>query len=244
MENQFATGINGLFESTSWLQFDILLLGIAAFLLAVKLVIFILDNLSRQSSFATSTRKALEFVLEHIEPFLILTVIAYFISINFVLHTLIVILLVVGGYRQIRDYITGMALRYNGALLNGSNISIGDVHGEIENLRRLGVHIKSKDASHFYSYAKLYDKGFTIHANDAFGGYYPLKVKLTGNEQSLSQLRSIIINSPFSDEYNTVRIDNSDDFAKEATLSVHLRKTAHLEDLKILLRSKGYECPK
>jgi len=194
MQNDFATRIDGIFGSTSWLQFGVLILFVVLLILGIKLLIFILENLSHRSAFTTRSKSVLQFILDHVEPFIILLLLGYFISINYTLHTLIVVFLVIGGYRQIRDYITGKALKYNGALVNGSHISIGDVKGEIGDLRRLGVQIKSKDAIHFFSYAKLYDKGFKIHANDAFGGYYALSVSLIGEDRSLTKLRSIIMN--------------------------------------------------
>ena len=242
MQYDFATRMDGMFESTSWFQFGILILFIVILILGIKLLIFIFDNLSHQSAFTTSSRSILQFILDHIEPFIIIILLGYFISINYTLHILIVALLTLGGYRQIRDYITGKALKYTGALDNGSHISIGDVDGEIGDLRRLGVQVKTKDAIHFYSYARLYDKGFTIHANDAFGGYYSLSVSTTGEDLAVSRLRSIIINSPYSDAFNPVRIDENAENSNSAKLSVHLRKAVHLEDLKALLRSKGYEC--
>ena len=242
MQNDFATRIDGMFESTSWLQFGILILFIVLLILGIKLLIFIFDNLSHQSTFTTLCRSVFQFILDHIEPFIIVILLGYFISINYTLHILIVVFLVVGGYRQIRDYITGKALKYNGALVNGSNISIGDVNGEIGDLRRLGVQVKTKDAIQFYSYARLYDKGFTIHANDAFGGYYSLSVSMIGEDLDVSRLRSIIMNSPYSDAFNPVRIDDTTENSNSAKLSVHLRKAVHLEDLTALLRSKGYEC--
>jgi len=242
MQNNFATGMDGIFESTSWLQFGVLILFVVLLILGIKLLIFILDNLSHQSSFTTRSRSILQFILDHIEPLIILILIGYFISINYTLHTLIIVFLVVGGYRQIRDYITGKALKYNGALVNGSNISIGDVNGEIGDLRRLGVQVKSKDAIHFFSYARLYDKGFTIHANDAFGGYYTLTVSRIGQDLQIAKLKSIIINSPYSDEFNPVRINEKLANSNQVTLSVHLRKASHREDLKALLKTKGYEC--
>lgn len=242
MQNDFAINMDRIFESTSWFQFGVLILFVVLLLLGIKLLIFIFDNLSHQSTFATRSRRVLQFILDHIEPFIILILLGNFILINYTLHTLIVVLLVIGGYRQIRDYITGKSLKYNGALMNGSHISIGDVSGEIGDLRRLGVQVKAKDAVHFYSYARLYDKGFTIHANDAFGGYYPISVSLIGEDRSIGRLKSIIINSPYSDEFNPVRIDESSTQSSNVKLSVHLRKSDHLDHLKALLRFKGYDC--
>ncbi len=231
-----------MFETTSWFQFGILIIFVMLLILGIKLLIFIFDNLSHQSAVTALFRNVFQFILDHIEPFIILILLGYFISIHYTLHTLIILFLAVGGYRQIRDYITGKALKYNGALVNGSHISIGDVDGEIGDLKRLGVQVKAKDATHFYSYARLYDKGFTIYANDAFGGYYPLSVSMTGEDINTSRLRSIIMNSPYSDEFSPVRVDDSESDSNNVNLSVHLRKAVHLEDLKLLLRSKGYKC--
>lgn len=242
MQNDFSTGMEGMFESTSWFQFGVLILLIVLALLGIKLLIFILDNLSHQSGFTSKTKSVFQFVLDHVEPFIIILLLGYFISINYTLHALIVLFLAVGGYRQIRDYITGKALKYNGALVNGSHISIGTVDGEIGELRRLGVQVKAKDATHFFSYARLYDKGFTIHANDAFGGYYPLTISMIGEDINIPKVRSIIMNSPYSDEFSQVRIDDNPVNSNVVNLSVHLRRAIHLEDLKSLLRTKGYEC--
>ena len=236
------TGIEGIFESRSWIQFGVLIVLFAVVLLVIRLLIFVFDNLSHQSVVTSRLRSVLQFILDHIEPFILLFLLGYFITIDFILHTLIVVLLGIGGFRQIRDYITGQALKYNGSLAHGSNISIGNINGEVDDLLRLGVQIKSKDATYFYNYAKLYDEGFTVHAKDAFGGYSPLVVSQRGDVLSVDKVKSIIMHSPYSDDFNPIRLDEFNEQANRVKLNVHLRKAIHLEDLKALLSSKGYDC--
>lgn len=226
----------------SWLKFGILLAFLALIFLAIQLIIFILENLSRQSSVSSRIIAALNFILEHVEPVIILIVLAYFLSINLVFHSLLLIVLVIGGYRQIRDYITGKALRYGGSLRIGNRLTIGDLSGEVGAMNRFGFQLKENEIVHYIHYAKLYDQGFSVQAQDAFRGFYALEIAKPTGGMDLSDLTSLIFNSPFTDNHSEIKPIDYTPEANKVRMSIHLRNETHLDDLKAYLEQKGYEC--
>ena len=227
---------------TTWLKFGVLVAILILIYLAIQLIIFILENLSRQSSASSRIVNALYFILEHVEPIVVLIVVAYFLSINLVLHSIIMILLVVGGYRQIRDYITGKALLYGGSLRQGTRLTVGDLTGEVGEINRFGFQLKVQEVIHFINFAKLYDQDFAVQAQDAYRGFYAMDITSSKGEMNLSELTSLIFNSPFTDNHSEIKPIDYNPESRKVRLSIHLRNATHLDDLKAYLEQKGYKC--
>lgn len=228
-------------EST-WLKFGMLVAGLVILYLAIQLIIFILENLSRQSSVSSKIVDGLYFVLDHVEPIIVLIVVGYFLSINLVLHSIILTLLAVGGYRQIRDYITGKALLYGGSLRKGTRLSTGDLTGEVGEIHRFGFQLKVNEVIHHINYAKLYDQDFAVQAQDAFRGFYAMDISRPKEAIDLTELTSLIFNSPFTDNHSEIKPIDYNRESNKVRLSIHLRNASHLDDLKAYLEQKGYKC--
>jgi hypothetical protein len=89
-------------------------------------------------------------------------IIAAFININFEIHALVIILLVVLTYRQIRNYVEGLFLRVHPLFAIGAMVSCGKIEGKIIRIAHLGVMLSTVAGERFVWNSSFDKSGFTI----------------------------------------------------------------------------------
>ncbi|WP_375238187.1 hypothetical protein [Aurantibacter sp.] len=116
------------------------------------------------------TNKALRISLQKFKllfvPIASVLLLLDFISINYVPHTLILILICVFCYPTIKNYVSGIVFKINPLTTLNATIKIGNQRGEIKKMLPLGLVVNTKNGEQFINYTKVEEKGFLIHSKE------------------------------------------------------------------------------
>lgn len=146
------------------------LLTLIAFLIAcywlLKLVIYLIENIGRKTGIKRTILAIIEKVLLIFKPVATALILLDFISINYITHSLLLIIVSVFGYKHIKNYINGVFLKINPLIKKGALIEIGSNQGEIKDLMLFGLVINSETGERFFNYSMIENNGFSVKSNE------------------------------------------------------------------------------
>ncbi|MBT8219967.1 MAG: hypothetical protein KJP00_09080 [Bacteroidia bacterium] len=234
--------MEGIIEgSGNWFQFGLIIALSVGLILGIKVLHFIFDNSGINTGLARRSVKFLRRLPDYLEPVIVLMIATYFLSINPIMHLLILAVVFLFGYGQIKDYFTGKSMLYSNELPLRSRIEYGDKIGLIMDRSRFGIHIQTKDGVDFLRYSKLYQDGFKLNTLDTYGGYFEFQVDANNfGDMSIHDIKEMILQSPYSNILYDTQV-NSSVSPGQIQFNVHLRDESHLDDLKLFLKSNGVD---
>jgi len=131
----------------------------------VKLALFVIDNAGKKSVSNKKLVHALRKVLILYKPLAIIIILMGFISINYITHSLLLLVIGVFAYNQIKNYVQGVFLMINPLIQHGAMIQIGDYQGEIKKMLLLGLVLNTDVGERFMTYSNIESQGFAISSN-------------------------------------------------------------------------------
>lgn len=149
----------------SWKGLFYLLIGLIILFGIIKLVIRTIEKSAKKNlankQFIFWLRNSLFFYV----PVAVIIFILGFISINYITHTIIVVLSGVFAFPYIRNYLSGIIFRSNPLVNKGALIMSTNLEGEIKRLLVLGMIVNTEQGEQYLNYSSIEDYGFTIKSN-------------------------------------------------------------------------------
>ena len=111
---------------------------------------FVKELLSRASffgDFQKDIKAIINYLLLICEPIAVLIVVGIFILINPVFHGLLALLVLLGGYNHVKNYLNGRIVLYDPAISIGRRIKTKDIQGIISSTGRIGTPIANRQGT-------------------------------------------------------------------------------------------------
>lgn len=124
------------------------------------------------------------------EPVLIFIILFVLILINPILHGLILAAALVFTYQPIKNYIDGRVFIINNKIDIGQTINLNKEDGIIQEIRRLGIFLRTDSGSRFIYYSRLLNAEYTLPGNKSTGSFHQLL--LTSKTEQKTSYRNII----------------------------------------------------
>ncbi len=228
-------------------QFNWIELGLAAvFLLLVYFLLQFLQRIVSRAGFLRNMRFAIEDGIHQLllfyEPLAGIILIGILVFINPVLHGSLLILLILLGYKQLRNYVSGRVIRINKSLSAGKKIKVDNQQGIISVVGRQGIEIQTDEGLHFIPYQHLQEKGYTLISGQEIGGFYQLELLPKDEKAKPAVLQEGLMNLLAATPYLDIQ------FKPELTVrdqTIHarvlLKEEQHLSALLALIEDWGYQ---
>ncbi len=149
-----------------WNSFFWLLIVLVFLYLILKFIGKVTQYVFKKNSTKRKLKRLFNTVLVIYIPVAIIVIILSFLSINFIMHG--VLLLAVGFifFSYIKSYLNGVVFKTNPLVDKEVFIVTGDFEGEIENLLSFGIIINLTEGKRFINYSYIEKKGFFISQHD------------------------------------------------------------------------------
>ncbi|MEM6316228.1 MAG: hypothetical protein AAF960_01080 [Bacteroidota bacterium] len=234
------------FYSFSWGQFFLL----ALILVVLYFLLFGFVQLVRHTSYFSSLKKNLHVWSERFfvlyELFALLLLAGVFTLINPYLHGLILLVLVIGSWTQLRSYISGRWILFDRAIMEGVELKMGDLQGVIAKMGRIKMHLQTNEGIHHLSYNDLANQGYTLVSGEEIGGYYHLELSPSDALKAIKNHRlhllDLFVMAPFVDWHHRPELFQDDDMPNTVDARVSIREESHLHELIALIKEWGYQC--
>lgn len=137
----------------------LLLVGLYGLLNLIARILIMLSKKIRTKRFLrTVSERALIFYI----PLGICSLIAVYVGINFLVHGILVLVVGIIFFPQVRAYLNGILFRSNSFVRVGENILFEDYAGTIERFQAFGVILDGLDGKRFINYTHMYRSGFSV----------------------------------------------------------------------------------
>ena len=227
----------------TWSRFLVVAICLALLYFLLQFAKQILTNTNYFGELRLPLLKTVNRTLLFYEPIVLLVLISVFVLIRPPLHGLWALLLIIGGFSHIRNYISGRILQMDQGITLGKQISAGQQKGVISEIGRLGLQLKSGEGIHHVSYSQLMSQGFTQSSGEKVGGLHQLTINPTQDNTQpnhLTHLKDLLATTPYLDWNYQPSLSKGLEDAINAKLVV--REEGHLRDFVRLLEEWGYRC--
>ncbi|MEL6924998.1 MAG: hypothetical protein AAFO94_13195 [Bacteroidota bacterium] len=227
----------------TWFDFLVTAGLLAVLYLGLQFAFRLVENSTLFGRARPVLRNILYYMLLLFEPLVIVLLVITFIFINPPFHGLLVGVLFVLGFRQIRDYFSGRIVLLDNTISIGSRLSVNGDAGLITQTERLGLKLRNKNGLKYVNYSRLLTDGYTLLSGEQVGGFYELKISKTsegeqfqGTHQLLDQLTTV----PYLDFNHRPDLRWSADQPNQIQARLMIREERHLSEFFNLLREWGY----
>ncbi|NNL09160.1 MAG: hypothetical protein HKP38_08065 [Croceitalea sp.] len=148
----------------SWDGLLRLLLLLIAVYWALKFIAFIVKRFARRN--VTNKKVGLFFdkMLIVYKPVAFVILLLDFISISYITHGMLLVILGVFGYQHIRNYISGLFFKTNPLVDTGVQITTYQYGGEIKKLLPFGLILNTEEGERYVDYQTVEKHGFSVNA--------------------------------------------------------------------------------
>lgn len=145
--------------------FSLVIILIIAYWL-LKLITYALNQFAKRNITNKKTIVTLTKVLMLYKPLAAILILLDFIFINYIVHTIILVIIGVFAYSQIKNYVNGIFLKLNPLINVDAIIRVSKYTGEIKKLMPLGLILSTENGERFINYSTIESNGFSIKSND------------------------------------------------------------------------------
>ncbi|HMS67062.1 MAG TPA: hypothetical protein PKD18_02940 [Saprospiraceae bacterium] len=228
-----------------WNHLDKILyvLFLLAILYSVAMISLILWRLISKKNIPLDRLQKIRIVINRLVPFaVLLSLLAYLTTINVPINFMIIILILLIFWKQLKCYAFGIVLPLFRKIEVGNEILVPFGKGIIKSLKPLGIIVQSKGALIHVGYDVLLDQPLMISKNDATKQTYELTLideQKLKEDQAKENLLAILSNTALIDHHEIPEITDSIE-PNIYHLKLHLESGADLSDIKYLLIEKGF----
>lgn len=179
------------------------------------------------------------------ELLVLLVIGGIFVLINPIFHGLLLALLIVAGFSQIRNYVSGQIVQSNPQVAIGKRIKVQKMKGIIGGLGRLNLQLQTREGLHYISYGRLLTEGYTLISGDDLGGLYQLQIRPTEADPKTNHLQRLLDQlamAPYVDVDHKPELRFSGKETNVINARLLVREESHLHELAALIEEWGYEC--
>ena len=229
----------------SWFNFFAAAAVLLLFYFSLQFLYRILERAHFLRGLEDTIRMVIQRLLLVYEPLVLMVLIAIFVFINPVLHGFIFLVLLLGGYSQLRNYLAGRVIQGNEGLILGGRIKTEKKQGIIAKVARLGLEIQTDEGRHFVPYRQLLTDGYTMVSGQEIGGFHQFRlVPKPENDRRdhIRHLSHLLASAPYLDINYKPELALSHDEDQAIQTRVLLKEESHLEPILALIEDWGYSC--
>ncbi len=172
----------------SWQGLFYLFLGLLAIYGVIKVIISIIENSAKKN---LASKRFIFWLRNNLLFYTPLAVIIFtlgFISINYITHSLLILIIGVFGFPYIRNYLSGLIFKSNPIVNEGALIKSVNLDGEINRLLILGMIVNTETGEQYVNYRSIEESGFTINSNKSSLLRQSIYLKTSLNKESILDL--------------------------------------------------------
>lgn len=238
MENILSRNLNWGDLLSSFLLFLVIYLLLNAILTISK-------KIEVSSSFKTSFQKALHHLLLIYELVAILTLISVYVLIDPIVHGVIVLVLLIGGFYYVRNYVGSRIILFDKDMVVGNRLQVQNIQGNIAEIGRLGIKLRNNKGLKFINYSTLLREGYTLLSSKEVSGLYSLKITSKDGDPIKHTGYSIIdlwASTPYLDWTYPPELKLSLETPNQFHANIMVKEERHLGDFFALMNDWGYAC--
>jgi hypothetical protein len=221
----------------SWRGLFYLFIGLLALYGIIKIVIRLIENSAKRNlankQFIFWLRNSLLFYT----PTAVIVFVLGFISINYITHSILILIIGVFGFPYIRNYLSGLLFKSNPIVNEGALIKATNLDGEIKRLMVLGMIVNTEHGEQYINYINLEEYGFTINSNKSSALRQTLYLKTSLTQDAILD---ILFDNPILNFEEKPSLKNGVD-PEDLILKYTLESGATTKDLISFLNSKEIE---
>lgn len=221
----------------SWKGLFYLFIGLLALYGVIKIIIQLIENSAKKNlankQFIFWLRNSLLFYV----PVAVIVFVLGFISINYITHSILIIIIGVFGFPFIRNYLSGIIFKSNPIVSEGALIKAPNLEGEIKRLMVLGMIVNTEHGEQYFNYIKVEESGFTINSNKSSALRQTLYLKTNLSQDTVLD---IMFDNPILKFEEKPRL-KSGVLPEDLILKYTLESGATTKDLISFLNSKEIE---
>jgi hypothetical protein len=150
----------------TWLDlFNLIIILVLAFFV-LKALSILLPQLASRKSVSSKVSKVSNHIIEIYKPVAILALLLAFVSVDYKVHGILLLIIIVIAYTYIKSFLNGVLFKINPLVNKGSVIKIGDFQGIIHKFLSFGIIISEDESERFINYSYINNKGFSINENE------------------------------------------------------------------------------
>lgn len=181
-----------------------------------------------------------------IEPVLIFIIIFVLLLINPILHGLVLAVILVFTYQPIRNYIDGRVFIINNKIDIGQAINLNKEEGIIQDIRRLGIVLRTDRGSRFIYYSQLLNKEYTLPENKSTGSFHQFlltsKTEQKNPPKGIAELEDKFFACPYLDWSFKPEVGKDKGHPGQYILKVLTNKDANLEYFIRWINENEFNC--
>ncbi len=218
----------------SWKGLLYLFIGLLALYGIIKIVIQIIENSAKKNlakkQFIFWLRNSLFFYT----PVAVIVFILGFISINYITHSILILIIGIFGFPYIRNYLSGIIFKSNPIVNEGALIKSENLDGEIKRLMVLGMIVNTEFGEQYVHYRNVEENGFTINSNKSSALRQTLYLSTALNQDAILDL---LFDNPILNFEEKPSLKKSSE-SEHLILKYTLESGATTQDLISFLNSK------
>ncbi|MGB5418645.1 hypothetical protein [Algibacter sp.] len=146
----------------TWEGLFFLCLLLVAIYWGLKFLLYFFKFLSKRYVYNKLIINLLTKAIVLYKPFAVVVLVLYFISINYITHTIILAMVSLFGYNYFKNYIQGIFLKLNRLIEIGTVLKIDNNKGDIRKILPFGILLNTENGEQFLNYSTIEKSGFTI----------------------------------------------------------------------------------
>ncbi len=221
----------------TWNELWSLFILIVACYWALRLIIYLLDRFAKRNIGNKNFIIILKKVVLFYNPVAVLIIILGFISINYITHTIVLVIVSVFGYSYIKNYINGIFFQINPLFREEASVKIGDFRGEIEKVMPFGITISTEDGEHYLNYSYVEKTGFTIQSDKDSVLRKTLYLK---SDLTAEQILDLLFDNPILSYSDAPTITQSEE-SEKLKLQYTLEHGSSTDDLIAFLKDQNIQ---
>lgn len=200
----------------------------------IKGISLLLEELGKRTLAKRNTIDVIKKILIVFKPVATLLIVLDFIAINYITHSILLVVIGVFGYKHIKNYLNGIVLKLNPLVVKGALIEYQGNTGEIKQLLPFGLIINTEKGERFVNYSTIEENGFAVNSNEHSASRQTLFVETEIHKEKILDL---LFDNPILDLSEPPTLKSTDN-ERVLKLQYTLETGATTEDLVAFFEAK------
>lgn len=227
--------MDNFYQLNTWQGLFSLILTLIVLYWTIKAIGLLVREIGKRTVTKRTTILIIKKSLLVFKPVAMTLIVLDFIAINYITHSILLVILGVFGYKHIKNYLNGIILKLNPLLGKGAIIEYMDKTGEIKELLPFGLILNTEKGERFVNYSTIEENGFSINSNEHSALRQTLYME---TQMSKDTVLDMVFDNPLLDlsERPTLKQTEEQDVLK---LQYTLETGASTDDLLAFFQSKN-----
>ena len=150
---------------TTWKGLLVLALWLLVFYFGLMVINYLVERLGRKTLTNRTISNSLNKALLLYKPIAVLVLLLGFISVNYITHTILLLVIGASAFKQIRNYVFGIFFKMNPLLQKGATLQFRNKEGELKKFLPFGAILSTEKGEYYFTYEMLDRAGFLVKLN-------------------------------------------------------------------------------